>query len=112
MTNTLIVIGVVFLVVGAALAGLRIMRLSFKNLVLGLSGAIVGLLIGALLSLPLGTLPAPYSSVFPIVTTVLITLIMIGAFVNQASVLSKILPFMRKLDDTTPSELTGSANAA
>ena len=98
MTDTLLIVGAIILISVAALLAVRVMRLSFKNLVLGLSGAIVGLLIGALLSIPLNTLAPPYSSVFPIISTILITLIMIGAFENQAAVLGKILPFMKKLD--------------
>ncbi|MFI5240290.1 MAG: PIN/TRAM domain-containing protein [Candidatus Saccharimonadia bacterium] len=104
MTDTLLIVGAIILISLAALLAVRVMRLSFKNLVLGLSGAIVGLLIGALLSIPLNTLTPPYSSVFPIIITILITLIMIGAFVNQATVLGKILPFMKKIDASDFSE--------
>ncbi len=114
MSNMIIIIGVIGLLVIAAIAAIRIMRLSFRNLVLGLGGALVGLLIGALLSLPLGSLPAPLSNIFPIVVTILAAAVMIGAFVNQSETFASLLPFMRKLselDGSNPSPKTGSNSA-
>lgn len=109
MTNTVVILGIILLMAGAGLAAVRIMRLAFKNLVLGLSGAIVGLLIGALLSIPLGTLPAPYSSVFPVTLTILITMVMVGAFVNQSEILTSLLPFMKHLGETKTASPAGSS---
>ncbi len=83
--------------VGAAFIAIKLMRLSFRNLVLGISGAIVGLLLGALLSLPLGNLPTPFGTVLPLVVSLLLTVVMIGAFVNQAEQLAHLLPFFRPL---------------
>lgn len=112
MQDTFIIIGVVLLMAATGLVAVRVMRLSFKNLALGLSGAIVGLLIGALLSIPLGSLPSPYSSVFPIVITILITLVMIGAFVNQSEVLSSLLPFMKHIGEPTKATTAAGTSVA
>jgi uncharacterized protein YacL len=100
MTEPFVVVSIVALLVLAALAAIRIMRLSFKMLILGIAGAIVGLLIGALLGLPLGNLPSPFGTIFPLVSSLLITVIMIGAFVNQAESLAHMLPFMKPLADS------------
>lgn len=112
MADIIIVLGVLLLMAAAGLVAVRIMRLSFRNLILGISGAIIGLLIGALLSFPLGSLPAPYSNVFPIVITVLVTTIMIGAFINQSETLTTALPFLRRLHDKTPAPTLSSGSAA
>ncbi len=113
MSETIIVIGIIGLLLTAAVAAIRIMRLSFRNLILGLSGAIVGLLIGALLSLPLGSLPPPFSNIFPIVVTMLASAVMIGAFINQSEALTSLLPFMRRLSDLDGSAaVTTSTNSA
>jgi uncharacterized protein YacL len=95
MSETTIITGVMLLLAVAGLLAVRLMRLSFRNLILGLCGAITGLLLGALLSIPLSNLPAPFNSILPIVSSILITLILIGAFVNQGEVLSQLMPFAK-----------------
>lgn len=112
MTETIIVIGVIGLLFAAAIAAIRIMRLSFRNLILGLTGALVGLLIGALLSLPLGNLPSPLNNIFPIVVAILAAAIMIGAFVNQSEAFASLLPFMSKLSELDGSRVRPVANSA
>jgi uncharacterized protein YacL len=110
--DTITVVGIIGLLIIAAVAATRIMRLSFRNLILGLSGALIGLLIGALLSLPLGSLPAPLSNVFPIIVTILAAAVMIGAFVNQSEAFASLLPFMRRLSELDGTSAPASGNAA
>lgn len=75
---------VVAAVLGLGLLGLsKIMKLSLRGLAVLLAGSISGLLIGALLSIPLGRLPEPLGSVLPIVVTLLFALIMIRVFHAQ-----------------------------
>ncbi len=112
MSEAVIIIGVIVLLACAGLAAVRIMRLSFRSLILGLSGAIIGLLIGALLSLPLSSLPTPFSNIFPILVTVLAVAVMIGAFVKQSDTFASLLPFMRRLSDTGDILDIQSTNAA
>lgn len=62
---------------------LKLAHIQFRNLALGIGGTITGLLLGALLSVPLGKLPSPYGSLLPITITILLTLVMIPTFINQ-----------------------------
>jgi uncharacterized protein YacL len=107
MTEAILVVSIIGLMLVAAFTAVKLMRLSFKNLILGISGAITGLLIGALLSLPLGNLPAPFGSILPLVSSLLVTVVMIGAFINQAEHIAHMVPFLRPLADSLDAESGG-----
>lgn len=83
MINNLLALSIVAIALAAAYIALKLMRLSLHSLFLGVGGAIVGLLLSALLSVPLGKLPEPFGSILPIVATALLTIVMIAVFVRQ-----------------------------
>jgi uncharacterized protein YacL len=95
MTNNFLIIIVGAIIAVAAYAALKLARLSFKDLILGLSGTITGLLLGALLSVPLGRLPQPFGGLLPIVVSVLVTLVMIAVFMGQRQHLPSLWPLLR-----------------
>ncbi|MBW3538078.1 hypothetical protein KY386_01130 [Candidatus Parcubacteria bacterium] len=105
MTEPLLAALIVTLMAVTGLAALKLMRLSFKNLMLGTGGAIVGLLLGALLSVPLSRLPTPFGDVLPVAISLMLGVVMIGVFLNQAAALTGLLPFLRPADalPTAPS---------
>ncbi len=55
----------------------RVVRAHTKSLLTTFIGVLVGLVVGALLSLPLATLPIPYGTVLPLAVT-LLTVVMFG----------------------------------
>lgn len=66
-----LIIIVTLLILAALLITARIVRHRTKSLLTTFVGILVGLVVGALLSLPLATLPAPYGEVMPITVTLL-----------------------------------------
>jgi uncharacterized protein YacL len=95
MSDNLLILVIGLVIAAAAYMALKLVRLSLKDLALGLAGTITGLLLGALLSVPLGKLPQPFGSVLPIVVTVLLTLILIAVFIGQRQQLVGLLPLLR-----------------
>ncbi len=74
----------------------KLVRLSLQTLILGVAGATLGLLMGGLLSIPLSKLPSPYGQILPIALSVIITIVMIGVFINQREVITELLPFLHE----------------
>lgn len=72
-------------------------RLSLLNLVVVIIGAIIGLLIGSLLSGPIGRLPGLYGSVLPLGVSLLFTVGMVSVFLQRVNSVVSLLPFLRKL---------------
>lgn len=72
-----VIIFISLLVVVALVATAKIVRLRTKTLLTTFVGVLVGLVVGALLSLPLATLPEGYGQIMPIVVT-LLAVIMFG----------------------------------
>jgi uncharacterized protein YacL len=66
-------------------------QLSAQTMVAGISGMIVGLVIAALVSLPLSLLPAPFSQVLPFVGAVLFAYLGIAVFVMRQNDLRHLL---------------------
>lgn len=87
MTDTITLVVIITILVLGLFGLSRIIKLSLRGLAVLLSGSIVGLLIGALISLPLGRLPDPLGSILPIVVSLLATLIMIRVFHYQEQAL-------------------------
>jgi uncharacterized protein YacL len=50
----------------------------------GLSGAIIGLLLGALASVPLSKLPQPFGGILPIVMSIVFVIVMMAVLVKPA----------------------------
>ena len=94
MVYSLTIVGVLIVL----LAVLRLRHVSLQNLVLGLIGAIVGLLLGALASVPLSKLPQPLGGIAPLLVTASLTLVALVAVMGRRHSILKMMPFMR-LDD-------------
>ncbi|MSU76023.1 PIN domain-containing protein [Patescibacteria group bacterium] len=75
--NYQLIIVIALLIVATLVVTARIVRHRTKSLLTTFVGVLVGLVVGALLSLPLASLPSPYSEVMPITVT-LIAAIMFG----------------------------------
>ncbi len=94
--NQLFLVAIIGLAVAIATwAALKLTHLSIGALFIGLAGTITGLLVGALLSLPLGRLPGLYGDALPLVFSLLITVITVGVFINQRQAILGNLPFLK-----------------
>lgn len=87
-----ITIVVVLLVI---LAVLRLRHASVQDLVLGSIGAIVGLLLGALASVPVSKLPEPWGGFLPIVVSVIFTVTFTALILARKSIILNFVPFLR-----------------
>ena len=76
---------------------LRLVRLPLYRLVLVVAGAIVGLLLGALFSIPLANLPTPFGSVMPAFVSLALTIGAVAALLNQAEAITAHLPLLKRL---------------
>ncbi len=94
MTNSVAAALIVVLLLSILLAAIRAMRLSLQNLVIGLTGTIVGLLCGALVSIPLSNLTEPYSNILPIALTLGLAVIMTAVAYAQRGNILRILPML------------------
>jgi len=88
---SLIVVGLLLIVLGI----IRLRNVSLQGLIFGLSGAITGLIIGALASLPLAQLPHPYGSVLPILVSLVLMASFIWIVLSHRESLLRVLPFLR-----------------
>lgn len=80
-------------------AALRIVRMPFYRLVLTAVGAVVGLLLGALISIPLANLPAPFGTFLPVTVSLILAIAVVTALLNQSDYISAHLPMLRKISD-------------
>lgn len=74
---------------------LRLRAVSAQSLVLGFMGVILGLLLGALASVPVSKLPQPFGNVVPVIVTVVLTLATMMVVLAQRTSLLHLLPFLR-----------------
>jgi uncharacterized protein YacL len=96
MVFTLTAVGVL----AVLLAFLRLRHVSVQNLALGLIGAILGLLLGALASAPLSKLPDPFGGILPLTVSVATTVVLIALMVSRRNQLLGLLPFLKVTSDT------------
>jgi len=82
------------------LAVLRLRHVSLQGLVLGIIGAIVGLMLGALASVPLSKLPDPFGGILPVVVSIAFTLVVMVAVLSRRRSMLKLMPFLKLEDDT------------
>lgn len=78
---------------------LRLVRMPFYRLVLVVIGAVIGLLLGALFSIPLANLPAPFGTIMPAAISLILTIAVIIALLNQSEYISAHLPLLKKFSD-------------
>ena len=100
MTDTMVFSLTIMSVLIVLLAVLRLRHVSLQGLVLGLIGAIVGLLLGALASVPLSKLPAPFGGIMPVAISVVFTLVVMVAVLSRRRSMLKLMPFLRLEDDS------------
>jgi uncharacterized protein YacL len=91
MVFTLALVGVLVVL----LAFLRLRHVSVQGLALGLIGAIIGLMLGALASAPLSKLPSPFGDVLPLTISVIFTALMIGLVLIRRHAILGLLPFLK-----------------
>ena len=93
--NLFLVVGVLALVLITGVYGFnQLKRLSLQNLVLTVVGALVGLLLGALLSVPISRLPSPFGDLLPIITTLVIVGVMVQVAMQQRAAVVAQMPFL------------------
>jgi uncharacterized protein YacL len=102
MVFTLSLVGILVVLLGV----LRLRHVSLPSLVLGIIGAILGLIFGALASEPLSKLPGILGSTMPIVATLLLTVGMVGVALSRRSALLAMMPFLhaKPTQATTPAQ--------
>ncbi len=110
MTDTMVlsltIVGVLIVLLGI----LRLRHVSLQTLVLGLIGAIVGLLLGALASVPLSKLSDPFGGILPVAITVMFTLTAVVLVLSRRTAFLKLLPFL-SIENTDASQAQSAAPA-
>lgn len=97
MTN-LWVSSIVVVAVAVALGIVRLRSLSLGTLIFSIAGAVIGLILGALSSVPLAHLPQPYGSIVPILLSAVLTIVFIVIALNQRQTVLAHIPFLRKME--------------
>jgi len=110
MTETMVFSLTIVSVLVVLLGILRLRHVSLQVLVLGLIGAIVGLLLGALASVPLSKLPQPLGEILPIGASVIFTIVTMGVVLSRRNAFLKMLPFMT-MEDTSAAPATAATTA-
>lgn len=99
MAYSFTIVGVLVLVLGV----MRLRHVSLQGLVFGLSGAVIGLLLGALASVPLSKLPEPVGGILPVVVSILLTTVMMVVMLTRRSALLAVMPFLDVMKDAKKS---------
>ncbi len=84
------------------IAIIRVVRLPLYRLILVGTGAIIGLLPGALFSIPVAQLPAPFGTIMPVVISLILTIGVVMALLNQGDRIAAHLPILQRLDESKP----------
>jgi len=87
-------LGVLVVILGI----LRLRHVSVQGLIFGLGGAVMGLLLGALASVPLSKLPTPFGGVLPVVVSAILTTIFTVGMLSRRQALMAQLPFLKMRD--------------
>lgn len=93
--NLVVITIVAIILVLIGLVAARAVKLPFYQLVLGASGAVIGLLLGALISIPVGHLPAPFGATLPIVLSLGLAIGAIATLLGQSETILTHLPVLR-----------------
>lgn len=88
---SIVIVGILFIM----LAILRIRHASMQDLVLGLMGAIIGLMLGALVSVPVSKLPEPWGGLLPLVLSVVLTVTLTAVMLSRRSSMLHLLPILK-----------------
>ena len=93
--NLVVITVVAIILVLIGLVAVRAVKLPFYQLVLGAVGAIVGLLLGALISIPVGHLPAPFGAILPIVLSLGLAIGAIATLLGQSQTILAHVPVLK-----------------
>ncbi len=80
------------------------------NIIIGLMGATIGLLLGALASAPLSKLPGTPGSLLPLVVSAILTIIMMAIALVRRSALLAIMPFLDPAPRLAPAHAVEPVN--
>lgn len=106
--SNLWVSSIVVVAVAVALGIVRLRSLSLSTLIFSIAGAVIGLILGALASVPLAHLPEPYGSIVPVLLSAVLTIVFIVIALNQRQAVLAHIPFLRKMEvGDTKSTLPG-----
>ncbi|HSX01803.1 MAG TPA: PIN domain-containing protein [Candidatus Saccharimonadia bacterium] len=108
MTNTMVFSLAIIAILVVLLGVLRLRHISLQALILGVMGSIVGLVLGALASVPLSKLPEPLGSTLPMVVSVLFTIGAIVVVSSRRAAFLKLLPFLALDAKDKPTEASMS----
>lgn len=112
MSDTMVASLIIVAVLAVLLGVIRLRHVSVQALMFGLSGAIIGLLLGALVSVPLSKLPAPYGDILPIVVSIVLTIVMVGVLVIRRAAIMSALPFLAGDTSSAAAAPAGATKAA
>jgi uncharacterized protein YacL len=102
MTDTMVFSLTIVSVLVVILGILRLRHVSTQSLILGLIGAIIGLLIGTLASDPLSKLPSPLGGIMPVAVSLIATVGMIALVQFKRRSLLNVLPFLSDSKTESP----------
>lgn len=106
----IVIIPIILLVALVILiAIIRVTKLPLYRLALVAIGAIIGMLLGALFSIPVAHLPAPLGSIMPAIVSVILTIGGVMAVLSQGDAILAHLPWLERLDEIKPVEEKTSA---
>lgn len=94
MTDSLAASLILVGVLGVILVMLRLRHVSMQSFILGLIGAILGLLLGALASVPASHLPGSAGSWLPLVISAATTLVLMVAVLSRRRQITAIAPWL------------------
>jgi uncharacterized protein YacL len=108
LTASSIAIGILIIL----LLILRLRHISVQSLAIGIIGTITGLLVGALLSVPLSKLPEPYGNILPIVASVCTTVILVTLVMMKRYSILRLMPWLKLEDSGVVPALSSSTSDA
>ncbi len=94
INSTVLSLGIIS-VLAVALGIIRLRHISLQSLIFTLSGTVLGLVMGALASVPLSKLPQPLGGLLPVTVTVAFTIMVITVVMGHRHILLKVLPFLQ-----------------
>lgn len=97
MNNLFVFIAVVFVAIAIIFELIeRVAKLSMRNFFIVLAGAFVGLLFGALFTIPLSRVPGNYGEWLPLTITIILVAIFVAVFWQQQKAVNKWLDTINK----------------
>lgn len=96
--SVIVTLAVLIIALLIAISVIRATRMSFHRLVLLAVGSIIGLLLGALISIPVANLPSPWGNILPITISLILTVVVIATVMSRADYIAEHIPLLKKLE--------------